>query len=778
MRRYNNSVINQFDTVTNGNSATNAPVTVRDAQTKVLATLYSADDAIPENEIPNPVIAGPMGNYWFYVKDGRYDLTVYENNSQEFTVYDEQIAEVNGSASVKEQVNIVEGKKVYTLGYYSGAESFLVVDGRVMTSGASIVENVLTLDETLYATQEAWVIHNGLVTANVNNTAGSKANPYIFDTTSILVANNALLQVGMWTETLGDKTKYDGSNATYFVVSSDSVGTVDGYQILDLAGKKGFLMYAGGIHSASTNGDTTVSNYPYEFAYPANDLERQDMLRNLTVDSNQARDIGYGGSTWWVRPVAVGRKEDGIDVIYRGDTYGTPENRDLAQGSMDSTLWTNKRLGEAVIKLTRLTFDGTDYEYSFNAINDKSISYREDEHMQPSVNFNNVNGQIITGWGSRNQARTQEGGDVTNLNYIKYGQDSKTLSTSETNTFDVTADYCSQFFVGRTNFAFSREGVGDWHFTSGSGGQNYLDPIHFFDAQGNESENQFYFGISGVDKSQVLSDPQTTTDRNLVHFFGAPHPTANPDNKLYYCKGTFVLAGQESAPFDGGGLYVTKIDGTTPVSGSSGRLDTSFTAFQNTAMDTAYNPSTGKSYRLLDVYYGDDPIALIAEFTLNWAHGEQVPYGTTYDLKTVRWNGSSWVASTVATGLRGALGYDPTQNNTGTGAVGVEGYTSFYVLGASFWRGKDYTDTQPIIYYCDRNGNQRDGYRLNKAVFSDTTFTSVPTITPLIQNSSKILYRPEMTLYGDKRILWYNSADGWSSFNSFVADTKFIDETI
>jgi len=736
---------------------------------------------INENQTSNPLLTDSNGNYVFGVEDGIYNI--YENygSSNQTEKLKVEIKESRGVTTVKEQVFPVEGQLIYTLAFSSGTQSVLVVDGRVMSTGSEIIGNTLTIEETLYPEQSVYVYHNGLVTANSDREKGTKGNPYIFDTTDLLIASGAELQIGDWAETLGNEKKYDGKNAIYRIVGFDDVGEQDGYSILNIGSKKAFLMYTGGLHTAEqepNSGVETVNNFPYQFSYPASELERQDMLRNLTPDSNMARGIGYGGSTWWTRPVAVGRKEDGIDVVYRGDTYGSPENRDLAQGSMDDSLWTNKRLGEAVIKLTRLTFDGTDYEYSFNALNDKNVSYREDEHMQPSVNFNNVNGQVITGWGSRNQARDQDGNNISNINYIKYGQDSRVLSASETVEFDTTADYASQFFVGRTNYVFSREGVGDWHFTRGSGGQNYLDPIQFFDAEGAEIENQFYFGISGVDKSQVLSDPQSTTDRNIVHFFGAPHPTANPDNKLYYCKGTFVLADQEPSPFDGGGLYVTKVDGTTPVSGSNGRLDTGFTAFQKAAMDEAYNPGAGRSYRLLDVYYGDDPIALIGEFAYDWTHGDSVPYEKTWDLKTVRWNGSSWVVNTIASGLRGALGYDPTQNNAGNGEVGVEGYTSFYMLGASFWRGKDYTDTQPIIYYCDRDGNRRDGYRLNKVTCTDLTFSSVSTNTSLISNSSKILYRPEMTLYGDKRLLWFNSADGWSSFNSFVADTKFIDETV
>jgi hypothetical protein len=35
-----------------------------------------------------------------------------------------------------------------------------------------------------------------------------------------------------------------------------------------------------------------------------------------------------------------------------------------------------------------------------------------------------------------------------------------------------------------------------------------------------------------------------------------------------------------------------------------------------------------------------------------------------------------------------------------------------------------------------------------------------------------------MALGGDKRVLVYNEADGWSSFNSWVAKTRYLDLTV
>ncbi len=514
---------------------------------------------------------------------------------------------------------------------------------------------------------------------------------------------------------------------------------------------------------------------PYTFAFPTTVLEREQMLVNATNNS-----IGYGGSTWWVRPCAIGRKENGVDVVYRGDTYGSPEDRDRVIGANeDVTLHTNKRLGEAIVQLTRLELTATP-SYTNTGLNDKLISYREDEHHQPACWFNTgSNGQLITSWGSRNSARDQEGSDVSAINYVKYGQDTSVLSTSEATESTSTADYAQGFFLGNTSFLFSRENVGAWQFTRGTGGQNYGDPTAFFDPETLELEGQFYFATALADKT-FNDDPQAALDRSLVHFFGSPHPTANPDNNLYYAQGEFIAADQESPPFEGGGVYLKNLSDGLPVTGTNGRLDGNFIAMVAADMDIVHTPAAGKSYRLLDVQYGEVPRALIAEFDFDWEHGDTVPHGTTWDLKLIEYVASAWNVVTIKAGLRGALGYRPMQFGTVVGAntptLGVEGYTSNYVFGASFYRGSDYTDVEPIVYYCDRNGDGKAKHRLHKVtMLADYSAISVEAV--LVDNSDKILYRPEMALGGDKRILFYNEADGWSSFNSWVSKTKWIDET-
>ena len=119
------------------------------------------------------------------------------------------------------------------------------------------------------------------------------------------------------------------------------------------------------------------------------------------------------------------------------------------------------------------------------------------------------------------------------------------------------------------------------------------------------------------------------------------------------------------------------------------------------------------------------------------------------------------------------LGYEPQANATPSG-LGIEGFTSAYVYGACYQRSKNQSDLLPVIYYCDRAGDAKDTYRINKVTLN-AGYTAIDS-SAIIKTSDKILYRPESTLYGDKRVLWYNSAEGWSSFNSWVAQDKFINE--
>ena len=593
---------------------------------------------------------------------------------------------------------------------------------------------------------------------------GSRGNPYPFDTIADLLVFNGSFTVGNFVETLGETTKFDGSGALYIIVATGDVGIADGSSIIDLANNKAFRLYS--------NGDTTMTDSVYDVNFPNDELEENEML-DLAANNS----IGIGGASWWTRPISIGRSEGGIDVVYKGDSHGSPENRQLVlPAGTDPTLEINKRLGEAVIKLTRLEL-GTTTKFSAVGLNDKQISYREDEHHTPAVWPNNTGGNIITSFGSRNSARTQEGEDVSNVNYITYGQSSDSLAESEAVTFVTTADYAQGFFVGNTSYYFSRENIGNWTYVRMSGGQNAQTPVQFFDAE----DDQFYMCISAIDKTILAIDPLSSTDNTKVHFFGASHPTFSPDGKIYYATATFFPADVAPSPRDAGGLYLTKVDGTTSVGGINGKMDSTFTPFKKADMDVAYTAPGGSSLRMLDVQYGDTPRCIFAEFVLDWNHGASIPYGKEYDIKMTTWNGSAWVTLTIATALRGMLGYKPQspgfdENLASTGVTGVEGFTSAYVLGASFYRGADRDDLDPIVYYCSRAGDAKIDHSLTEVTLA-SDYLSVSSTAVLIANSENILYRPEMALYGNKRILWFNDAQGWSSFNSWTSETKWLDRT-
>lgn len=597
---------------------------------------------------------------------------------------------------------------------------------------------------------------------------GERGNPYTYNTLEEFKEDHESLSIGDWVEILGKYSKFDGKNALYLMVDTTEVGIGDGDDIIDFTDKKAYKI------SSKNNGDNKLSNYPYDFTFPTDEVSRQEMLSNIANNS-----IGSGGSTWWVRPTSVGRKERGVDVVYRGDTYGSPEDRDLPQGSTDTVLWTNKRLGEAIIKSTRVELGATP-TYSYTALNDIESSYREDEHHQPSMWFNGLSGQINITWGARNSGRYQDGSDSSNDIPVRYGQDTKTLSKSEIITAESTVNYGQGFFVGSTTYIFKRVSVGQWDYIRGTGGQNFKDPVTFLKNTSDELTDQFYLCTSFIDKS--AEDTLSPTDpRSIVQVFGQPHPTNNPDSLLYHCQLEFIPAG--TAPSDPardfGGLYA-KVLSDGSYLGGGGRLDNTFEGIDKTDMDVVYTPPVGYRTRLLDVQYGDTPRALIAQWQATWDLPETMPFGTTYDIIMVTFDGTTTSTLTLASGVRGDLGFNKYQSAVDSaGEVldesGVEGTT--YAFGASFYRGKDYTDLEPIVYYCGREGSNENAHYMKKITLS-SDYTAISTTEDLISGSSEIIYRPEMTLGGDKRILFYNSGKGWSSFNSWVAETKFIDETI
>jgi hypothetical protein len=253
------------------------------------------------------------------------------------------------------------------------------------------------------------------------------------------------------------------------------------------------------------------------------------------------------------------------------------------------------------------------------------------------------------------------------------------------------------------------------------------------------------------------------------------------DTSVYHLRGSFQPADSGAGDFSGGGIFLRRMsDGGFPY-GTTGKLNDE--AFNKNQMDLAYTPPAGKSARVLDTAYTDTPRALVGVFNKPQDGDNGTVYGTTWDLVYIYFNGTSWQSTTVKSGIRGMLGYDPnatTTNAAGDILEGKEGFVSGYLNGACFWRGKDWNDTEltPRIFYCGRDGDDRSkhylAYQDLDAAWQNTSGSEVR----LIENSSKILYRPDMALGGDKRVLVYNEADGWSSFNSWVAKTRYLDLTV
>lgn len=521
-----------------------------------------------------------------------------------------------------------------------------------------------------------------------------------------------------------------------------------------------------------------VNEYPYDF------------LTGEKESSN--RSIGQSGSTWWVSPTTIGRVEEGKDVVYTGSTYESSEDR-------TSTRY-NKANGEAVISLKRITVEsdpvGNEPEYmtwTERALNSNLTSYLSDEHHQAFVFHNKQNGQLITGYGSRGAASPLSAIPQQN---ICYGKTLETLSTLETPTFASTANYMQLLGTGNSVYAFSRIGLSTWRYSKGSGGQGFTPDSYSFLNAGDDV--QYYLSQKWIDANEA-GKVGLGIDRSRTHCFGQGHPTKNPDGKLQYLLGTMVLAGDTpETKYEDGGLYYSKpTTGAAPQdNGKLGEMGT----IAPTDMETAFTAPSGKSYRLLDVQYGSAPRALIGLFDLDWTHGDDIPLGTTYDLVLVQFNewSRTWSNHTIKTGVRGALGFKPWTGDSIAGTTGSEGFSSFYMFGSCFYRGKNLNDALPKIYLAHRVGSDMQQHRLSEITLTGdyTTVESERDLTPLllpnsmvdwnnvtdgvpsyksgVQGSRNIIYRPDAILGGNKRGLRVDVAQGWSTFNSWSAEGSIL----
>lgn len=524
-----------------------------------------------------------------------------------------------------------------------------------------------------------------------------------------------------------------------------------------------------------------VNEYPYDF------------LTGQKETSN--RSIGQSGSTWWVYPTTIGRVEDGLDVVYTGSTYESSEDR-------SSTAY-NKRNGEAVISIKRVTVEsdplGSESEFMMwneRAINSNLVSYYCDEHHQPFVFHNKQNGQLITGFGARGTASPLA---YANKQSICYGKTLDTLSTMENPEFASTANYMQLLGSGNNVYAFSRIGLNTWRYSQGSGGQGYTPDSYSFLNAG--VDVQYYLSQKWTDANEA-GKVGLGVDRSRAHCFGQGHVTRNADGKLRYLMGTMVLADDTpEVQYEQGGLYYS-LPTTGAAPQGNGRLGEMPTISPDD-METAFTVPSGKSYRLLDVQQGSAPRALIGLFDLTWTHGDDIPLGTTYDLVLVQFNewSKKWSSHTLKTGIRGALGFKPWKGALASGAVvgtGVEGYTSFYMCGACFYRGKNRNDLVPKVYLAHRIESNMEQHRLDELTLTNdySSIASERDITPLIlpnsmvdwtsvtdgvpaykkgvKGSRNMIYRPDTILGGNKRGLRVDVAQGWSTFNSWSANGSLV----
>ena len=135
----------------------------------------------------------------------------------------------------KTALTVVEGQLLYPLPFNVGAESVVIVNGRVQSEPAgaySIDSNGdLVLSEGLFSGDILEVWTRGLA---LSTSIGTKANPITFDSIRDLLnmdLTNTNFAVGNWVETLGRAQKNDGGGSTFIVAAS---GTVDYETIIPL----------------------------------------------------------------------------------------------------------------------------------------------------------------------------------------------------------------------------------------------------------------------------------------------------------------------------------------------------------------------------------------------------------------------------------------------------------------------------------------------------------------------------------------------------------------
>lgn len=217
MRRYNNSVVQQFDTQESGNAGAGTPITVRN-QDNSLASIFADSGVTP---LDNPLRADDKGNYFFYVADGTYNLILEEGTPRQVTVSDVQIFDQTVISPLDfVYVPVTEGQTVVTL---QRAVSNVVVN----VNGATLINTkpnnpsytisedgmTLTFTEAFKGNEDVEVWFDPRVPASTPDETNG-----LYATRTEAIADTTLA-VGDVVLTFGYNTIGDAGGAKYIVVA-------------------------------------------------------------------------------------------------------------------------------------------------------------------------------------------------------------------------------------------------------------------------------------------------------------------------------------------------------------------------------------------------------------------------------------------------------------------------------------------------------------------------------------------------------------------------------
>lgn len=161
MRRYNNTAVAKFDTEQNGNALSFATVTVRDSVTGSPATIYSDNGSTQKS---NPLNADADGNYFFYVKNGRYNITINEGQESAYVIEDESIFDESTTDSIDKNY------RLELIAHRGFRDSFPQNTMLAFTSAIRAGADSLECDVQISADGVPFVFHDTTVDALTNGT--------------------------------------------------------------------------------------------------------------------------------------------------------------------------------------------------------------------------------------------------------------------------------------------------------------------------------------------------------------------------------------------------------------------------------------------------------------------------------------------------------------------------------------------------------------------------------------------------------------------------------